>query len=155
MSIIIICILQSVQILPIILFLPISLSLEQPLAPEEEITICGISHPPLDLLHNNIVAINASIDEQFFLGNGSDGLDSKSLVHLFDLESENYITSLPDDGIQIEPIQHTSHYILGFHSPAHDGFGLVEVNLIVLSNPYTTLGLQIFLSLWRMLMGGM
>jgi len=84
--------------------------MEQPQTLVEEITICGISHPPLDLLHNNIVTINGSNDEKCFLGNESDGLISKSLIHSFGLESENHITSVP-----IESIQHTSHYILGSH----------------------------------------
>lgn len=41
----------------------ISLNMEQPQAPVEEIIVCGISHPPLDWLHNNIVSINGSNGE--------------------------------------------------------------------------------------------
>lgn len=71
------------------LILHISLNLEQTQAFEEEITDCGVSHPPLDLLHNKILVVNGSNDEQCFQGNVSHGLISKSLVHPFFLESEN------------------------------------------------------------------
>jgi len=46
------------------LVFPIPLNHEQPQASKEEITTCGISHPPPDLLHNNISVVNGSDDEK-------------------------------------------------------------------------------------------
>lgn len=42
---------------------PISLNMEETQTLLEEIIVCVISHPPLNLLHNNIVTVNGSNDE--------------------------------------------------------------------------------------------
>ena len=104
--------------------LPISLNLEQPQPPEEEINVGGIAHPPLDLLHNKFVAVNGSNNEQYFLGNGFDALVSKSLIHSFGFESKNHITY-----VLIESIQHMLQYISRSHSTMHDGISLVTSNV--------------------------
>ena len=76
------------------------MSWEKPQASKEEISACEIFHPSSNSSPNEILVVNGLDDEKCFMGNKSDGLDSEALVHIFDLEFENYvhITSLSTDG---------------------------------------------------------
>lgn len=113
------------DIIPNIVF-PNSYNRENYQASKEEIIACESSHPPLNLLHSEILIVNG--DEKYFQRNESNCLPFEALIHPFESEYKTYVdaTSFPFAETKPDPVKYMPRYILGFHSLANKHLGIVS-----------------------------